>query len=413
MPVMRHASTSILIVVLALLQPCFAGSDHKKHGSLKRQQAWQKVLARPSRAVTVAVDDSGTLWRIRVLQGQMLLGRSKDQGSSFVDEIKVNQKSEAVAANGENRPKLAFGPKGEIFISWTRLGSVPFSGDIRFSRSVDGGRHFSKPVTINSHTGATGHRFDAMIVDGSNRLWLFWLDKRDMVAAKKSGKSYAGAAVYYTRSDDAGKSFSANKKLQDHSCQCCRIALGVTSKSVPVAVWRHIFSGGERDHALQFVDGKSAMQRLSNEHWKINACPHHGPSLAVDSEDRVHTVWFSGAANHTGLYYSASKRTRSGIHSSTPMRFGDPKAQSSHPYIFVTGVNVFVVWKEFHQGRSVIRMMQSHDSGKSWPDPRTLLSTDGPSDHPLLTGGDSKVYLTWNTDKQGLQVLPIHPARSN
>ena len=401
----------VVMLLLASLQPCLAVSGHKDHGSAKRLNTWNKVLKKPSRAVTVAVDNAGVLWRARVEQGQILLARSGSDQHSFANEFTVNLEPEAVAANGENRPKLAFGSGGEIYVSWTRLGKAPFSGDIRFSRSVDGGKHFSRPVTINSHVEVTSHRFDSMMVDGNNRVWLFWLDKRDMLLAKKKGQQYTGAAVYYAYSDNAGRSFSDNYKLQDHSCQCCRIALGVTSQSVPVVIWRHIFEGGERDHALQFVDGKSTMQRLSKEHWKINACPHHGPSLAVDNAGKVHAVWFSGAANRTGLYYSRSGRKGSAVYSSTPMRFGDHKAQSSHPYISLVGSNVFIVWKEFRQGKSVVRSMQSRDSGNSWTSPRTLLTTDGPSDHPLLVGNDQKLYLSWNTDRQGLHILPLYLAQ--
>jgi hypothetical protein len=408
---MQRATGLVVMLVMVSLQPCLAASEHQGHGSSSRVNTWNKVLGKPSRAVTVAVDDAGTLWRARVVQGQILLGRSGSDQHSFADKFTVNLEAEAVAANGENRPKLAFGSGGEIYVSWTRLGKAPFSGDIRFSRSVDGGKHFSRPVTINSHIEATSHRFDSMVVDGNNRVWLFWLDKRDMLLAKKKGQQYTGAAVYYAYSDNAGRSFSDNYKLQDHSCQCCRIALGVTSQSVPVVIWRHIFDGVERDHALQYVDGKSTMQRLSKEHWKLNACPHHGPSFAVDNAGKVHAVWFSGATNRTGLYYSRSGRKGTTVHSSSPMKFGDHNAQSSHPYISVVGNNVFIVWKEYRQGKSVVRSMQSSDSGESWTSPHTVLTTDGPSDHPLLVGNYQKLYLSWNTDRQGLQILPLYPAR--
>lgn len=50
---------------------------------------------------------------------------------------------EPISADGENRPKLAFGTKGEIYVAYTKPLSKAYTGEIRFARSVDGGRIFS------------------------------------------------------------------------------------------------------------------------------------------------------------------------------------------------------------------------------------------------------------------------------
>lgn len=394
------------IIVCCLLAAC-AGTQSGKHVD-KRQQAWKRIVAKPERAVSLAVDRQGQLWRARAHQGHVLVSKSTDEGKTFLGETRVNNEKEAVAANGENRPKLAFGSNNEIYVSWTRLGSKPFSGDVRFSRSIDGGGSYSTPVTINSDRNETSHRFDSLIADHNGRVWLFWLDKRDKLKAKRASRPYKGAAVYYAYSDDGGSTFSDNRKLQDNSCQCCRIALGITGKSVPVVVWRQIFKGGERDHALQYVDGRSPMVRLSREHWKINACPHHGPSLVIDHRDVVHSVWFSGAAGRDGLYYAQSRRHGDNIRTSAPLKFSESKSQAGHASIYGTRSKLVVAWKAFHNGHSVVRIMQSYDAGKHWQKPRNLLKTAGASDHPLVTGNHEKIFLSWNTDKEGLHIIPLH-----
>ena len=53
------------------------------------------------------------------------------------------------------------------------------------------------------------HRFDALAVSPSGRIYVAWVDKRDLIAAKKTQKLYDGAAIYYAVSDDSGASFSA------------------------------------------------------------------------------------------------------------------------------------------------------------------------------------------------------------
>ena len=52
----------------------------------------------------------------------------------------------------------------------------------------------------------------------------------------------------------------------------------------PVVVFRNIFEGGVRDHAvITFADAATPgeIHRVSSDDWQIAACPHHGPSLAI------------------------------------------------------------------------------------------------------------------------------------
>ena len=125
---------------------------------------WQASLARTPLAVTVAFDRTGRLWRARVHDGQVWLDRSPDRGQRFGEAVAVNNLPERIAADGENRPKLAFGPAGEVYVSWTQSLEVAFSGNVRFTRSLDGGRHFSAPLTVNDNREDISHRFDSMLV---------------------------------------------------------------------------------------------------------------------------------------------------------------------------------------------------------------------------------------------------------
>jgi len=86
------------------------------------------------------------------------------------------------------------------------------TGDIRFSRSSDGGRSFSTPVTVNDNREIISHRFDAMTVNAKGQVFIAWLDKRDLSEARKAGKEYAGAALYYAMSDDGGQALPPQRQ---------------------------------------------------------------------------------------------------------------------------------------------------------------------------------------------------------
>ena len=41
--------------------------------------------------------------------------------------------------------------------------------------------------------------------------------------------------------------------------------------------------------------------------WRVDVCPHHGPSIAADTTGALHAVWFTGAANKAGEIPSAGE----------------------------------------------------------------------------------------------------------
>jgi hypothetical protein len=399
-------SIAVLVLAAAVSAPCSAASEHGGHDTLHDpKSAWEKSLARPALAVGVAFDASGRLWRARVENGQVLVSRSDDGGKTFTASVAVNREPEHIAADGENRPKLAFGKNGELYVSWTQSLDLPFSGNVRFSRSLDDGRSFSAPLTVNDNAEIISHRFDSLLVDGRGRVWLTWLDKRDASAAKQRGEAYTGAAVYYALSDDRGASFAPNRRLAAHSCECCRIALARDTDGVPVAFWRHVFNRNIRDHALARLDDAAALRRVSQEQWAVDACPHHGPALAIGADGTQHLAWYSGAEKLHGLFYARSRDR--GQTFSAPLAFGNPDAQAGHPQVLALGARVWLAWKEFDGQQALIRAQQSRDGGGHFAAPVTLVASASASDHPLLVSDGKHIYLSWNSVAEGHRLLSL------
>ena len=107
--------------------------------------------------------------------------------------------------------------------------------------------------------------------------------------------AYRGAAIYRNVSRDGGATFSPDAKVADHACECCRIALAKGSDGRLRALWRHVFPPNVRDHAFALIaDGQpaNAYTRATYDGWRVDGCPHHGPSLAADDAQGFHAVWF-------------------------------------------------------------------------------------------------------------------------
>ncbi len=394
---------ALLLTAGVLITGCATPHRHADGKDMNRNAMWQKSLARAPLAVTAAFDARGRLWLANVDSGHVRVRHSNDQGKTFSAPVRVNPEPERVAADGENRPKLAFGKHGEVYVSWTQSLDVPFAGHVRYAHSRDGGKTFSTPITVNDDHAPISHRFDSLIVDGAGRVHLVWLDKR---AKDAGGGAYAGIALYHAMSAN-GARFGPNTKLADHTCECCRIAVVLDTDGVPVALWRHVFDKNTRDHALLRLDGTSAMVRASHDDWRVDGCPHHGPALSIGPDGIYHLAWFTGAPNRAGLYYRRSPdRGRS---FGAPMRFGNPEAQPGRPQVLSMGSRVVLAWKEFDGKSSLVRAMSSRDGGAIWSAPETLARTAGASDHPQLLPDRGRVFLGWQTVNEGFQLREVAP----
>ena len=386
--------------------------DHSQHENKHGHETVKKgVCANPEATPTLACSDTvtatfnakGLLWITWVNNGFIYVQSSADKGLTFTPPVKVNAVAEKVAAKGSSRPKIKLDNNGNIYLSWDLTLDKKHSTHIRFSRSTDGGQHFSTPITLNDNLEVIRHRFDSMAIGKNGEIFMAWLDGRDEASAIKEGQAFKGLSLYYTWSDDGGQHFHANKHVADHACECCRIDTAIAKDNTPVIAWRHIFDGKIRDHALiKFKDWNTPgkIVHLGDEKWAIDACPHHGPSLAISDIDTYHAVWFSGSEAKKGLFYAAS--TNSGASFSKPLQFGNDGA--SHPSVIGLGKQVDIVWQEFDGTQNSIRLMKSIDDGKNWSKPEVILQSTEKLDEPFLITDGQSIYLSIQSQKLGYQL---------
>jgi hypothetical protein len=368
-------------------------------------------------AISVAFDNAGALWRASVHDGFVQVDKSSDLGKTFSKPVKVNVAAQKVAADGEARPKIALSPEGNIYLTWTEALSKPFTGYIWFARSTDGGKSFEKPYVVHQDRAEITHRFDSLNLAPNGQITVTWVDKRDLEAAKKAGKKYDGAAIYYAVSTDKGASFKPEQKLADSTCECCRIVTtnkpdGTGSNSTVVALWRHVFEGSERDHMIAEIPAnnkKAELHRATFGHWVIDGCPHHGAAIASGGEGKdwwgYHMAYFDGNDKKPGLYYSRMDGVAWA--SSPAKKFGDNSKQAGHPAILSGGENVWLVWREIKDGNNSILGMFSEDGGRSWNDAKTLANVSDKADYPILIQHKKQAYLVWNTQQDGFQVIAL------
>lgn len=395
--VRRGCAWLLMLAVAMASVPTFA--QHAAHGT---QSATEGI-----RTPTIAVAADGRLWRAWVDGGHVMVSVSADGGRTFAPSVLVTRDAERLDANGESRPKIALGRSGEVYVSYTTLGARPYTGDVRFARSVDGGRTFDTPRTVNDDGIATGHRFDTLAVGPDGTVYLVWIDKRDLERATLGGRDYDGAALYYTVSHDRGATFAPNRKIKDHVCECCRIAHAFDASGRLVIAWRDILPGSIRDHATARIspDGSvSAIMRLTFDDWKLEGCPHHGSAIAVSPDGALHVAWFTGEGPQgPGLFYARV----GGAGRSTPRRLGADDGTAGHPTVAVDGRRVVVAWKERRGSASAVVAMESVDEGRTFGTPREVATGVSAADHPALVRTAEGVVLSWYSPDAGHRILPV------
>ena len=361
-----------------------------------------------SATVAGAFDASGRFWAAWSNDGRVYVNASDDEGQSFSAPVPINAAPQSVDNNGENRPKLAIGPEGEIYATYIIRAKKKYTGDLYFSRSLDGGETFEAAHSLNDSETKNSMRFEALGVSPDGTVYVSWLDKRDLFLAKAEERPYNGSAIYYGYSTDQGATFSANTLMAHHTCECCRVFMDMDNSGLPAVVWRHIFDTNTRDHAIQrFVapDQPGEMGRLSTDNWAVDSCPHHGPSISIDDDEVFHTTWFTNGTVREGIFYARSVDGGETFADIRPIGSGED--QGEHPFVLASGGVVYLLWKDFDGENTRLRLSVSSDHGKTWgPDQTVAMTTEG-SDHPLMVVQSTQVFATWSTEADGFRLIAL------
>ena len=346
----------------------------------------------------------GTLWLTWSAGRMISVAHSADLGAHFSDSVIVTPEPIRMDSGGDSRPTVVVDKTGRITVAYALFQDARYNGAVMISRSTDGGAHFSTPEAIT--TDSPSQRFQALQLDTDGSLFIAWLDKRNIAAARARGEKAAGAGLAFAWSD--GTTVPAARIAAENTCECCRLGLGWMAPGRPVAVFRNIFEDKYRDHAVIVFrdrDTPGPLHRVSDDHWQIDACPHHGPTLAVSGAGTIHTAWFSGGGPRKGVQYAYSRDGAATF--SEPMRLGAADRQISRPALLAIGKTIYLAWKSFDGERTEVQMMVSPDDGTTWGEPRTIAATGDQSDHPLLVSNGAAVFLSWMTRQEGYRLIAV------
>ncbi|SIO52708.1 hypothetical protein SAMN05443247_07315 [Bradyrhizobium erythrophlei] len=370
------------------------------------EAACDESVLRCASKVTPTFAPDGTLWLAWMAGGQVSVASSKDGGHSFSAPVQATKEHLNLDWGPDARPKIVVDRKGGIALAFSVFRDKAFNGQVLTTRSTDGGKSFDalRPITSSNES----QRFEALGLDPDGSVFAAWLDKRNRVPAEQSGQKYDGAGLFFASSKDGGATYSEARLASDNTCECCRLGLAFAAPGHPVVVFRNIFDGGVRDHAIvTFADPATPgeVRRVSKDDWQIAACPHHGPSLAISATGTYHVTWYTNGKARKGLFYDRSQDE--GRTFSDPIPVGRADRNPTRPYILAGPRGMTMVWKEFDGEKTTVNLMTSRDDGQSWSKPTAVAATTDTSDHPLLVSDGQNTFLSWMTKADGYRIQPI------
>jgi len=370
-----------------------------------------------AKTVTATVSPAGRILFAWTVDDYLYVNYSDDRGKTLSRPIKVNETPEKIAARGEKRPQIAADSTGNIYISWIKKLPQKWTSDIRFSWLKVGENKFSSPITINDDAEPAGHSFNEMMVSNVGEVTMVWLDSRHSRAAKKRGEPYVGSSIYWATMNPASLTGSPkikNTPYVNGNCVCCRLALTnieidsetdsetETDRRSPVVMWRHIFGDNIRDHALGVL-GES-LQRVSFEQWKVDGCPHHGPSISAQNK-RIHMSWFNDAPNASGLFYAYTDNLGETV--SPAFHFSKRADSPGHPSLITGGDGKLkLAWQTFDGAQSSVHIMMSA-RGEQWSDARIVAQFAGQTDYPFLLPHLDGDLLLWHKPGNPLTLYDV------
>jgi hypothetical protein len=350
----------------------------------------------------------GKLWLAWAGSGTLSVARSADLGRTFTPPVRVTPTRVRLDDGPDEKPQIVVDEKGHIVVGYAIFKDDKFNGQVFVASSSNGGVTFSPPRPITPD--GSSQRFISLALDPNGSVFASWIDKRNVVAAQQAHKAFAGASLAFAWSKDGGTTFLATHIAHDNLCECCRLGTGLAGSQRPVVLFRNVFDG-ERDHAvITFIDPSTPgpVYRVSADHWKIDTCPDHGPSLSIAPDGGYHVTWFSGGGVRQGAFYAHSGD--GGRTFSAPMPIGSSARHPTRPYVIAVGKSVWLAWKEFDGQQTTVNAMVSHDRGTTWSAPKSIAATTDFSDHPILVSDATHAYLSWLTHNEGYRLVSLEGA---
>ena len=286
---------------------------------------------------------------------------------------------------------------GTLAAHWlVKSGQSTYAYDVNLSRSIDGGKSWSKPLVPHTDKTQTEHGFVSLIALSDGRLGAVWLDGRNMKDMKETDEHAPAAASMTLRyaAIDANGNLSDETQLDERICECCQTSAAITAQG-PIAVYRDRSPVEVRDiYIVRQVNGSwTTPQPVFADNWQINGCPVNGPSIAADGS-RVVIAWFTSVGDSPRVKVAFSQDA--GATFAQPIQVDDGENVGRVDTVLLPDGSALVSWLSGNVQGGAIKVRRVQADGAVGP-PSIIAQTDisRSSGFPRMARLGDQVHFAW------------------
>jgi hypothetical protein len=211
-----------------------------------------------------------------IFNTNIYFSKSTNNGISFEADIRIDDAPIGAAAS----PSIAVDKSnGNIYVVWQdyRNSPSPYSVDIYFANSTDGGNTFGTNKRAIDETGAN-HQFVPDVAAHNGFIGVVWEDQR--------------GGIYFANSTDGGNTFGESKKVSDN------VGSGVFYPKIAIddigiiyVVWEDKIVGNYSIYFSKSVDAGNTWapsKKVSDDPLSEG---QRMPSIALDASGNIYVVW--------------------------------------------------------------------------------------------------------------------------
>ena len=242
--------------------------------------------------------------------GNIYLEKSSDNGKTFSQPVRINDKEGSVQLDAQwSPPAIGVGPNSQVYAVWYNADhsepeKYPYGQvTLRFARSLDGGNTFEPAINPAPNDPKGEQSYPYMVVSDKNQIYISYLN---LDYSKIDDPTGTPTVVRMVTSVDGGKTFDNSAIADKSACQCCATVSAInpvdgeiytSSRSAlkngsialnnetrtdymnqdqELAVIRDITVEHSTDKGL--AQSFSQPVQVNDDRWFMNGCPDAGPA---------------------------------------------------------------------------------------------------------------------------------------
>jgi hypothetical protein len=433
------------LVFSYFISPVFAESESVNISNSDSKSFHPQILADKENLYFVWTDESSG-------NRDIFFSKSNDDGLSFSSPVNLSNNS-----GNSIFPRIAIS-ENNIYVTWYDY--TPCKSDIFFAKSLNGGDSFetvnlssSPGVSYNPWVAALGKKVyvvwnDSTLSDGTlppgesvcqegydstqhqdifiassedNGLsfeqtritsTLFAWNPRiavmdDAIFLIWNQQKSAGATdIFFTHSNDGGKSFDKPKSVSNSDNRSEDGAIKVTENNIYI-IWKEIMPKSSDIYFSQSLIKENSFSipiNLSNDTSK--SVISRDAQLKFQG-DNIYVVWYEQPPDSSGVFFVKSSDKGEGF--SKKIKLDENSTGSEFAQIEIHDQSLYVIWEDDKFGESQVLLRQSHDGGNSFGSIKSISDNQAEAHisilGPQLASTEDEIFVFWekvDSDKSDL-----------